>query len=647
MLVSHLWFDPLVGLAGAGLLVLNGYLLGTFVLLRVLGDRTLTELRLDAIEWAFLALASGLGLIAWITLPLGVLFPYSPAAYRVGHIILLLGALRWWRRPPTVAPNWDHARLRIGIVRVELFCWIALALTGLYAVFLSVQSLGGWDAQTLHLKAVMLWQDSGRYVPQVGGYDGLPHTVGDEQTQSGRLLLLQAALLGGLPATGPLNAVLLLLGIVGVYCLGRRWFNTEIGILGGLCYLTNPVLYRYYLVDISDYPLNLAVFLALCVAVSAAVRTEHLRWLSVASALGGILYGIKAYGLLELGLLAMISAPVLIGKGWGRAALARTPWFVLFALPWWIHHWVVFGNPVWPYLSGWLGGREPSAFWLLFTRTRAYFQLQPYFDAGAGSYAQALGRFWLHELFPDPRSVYAFSFLVVPSIAAFLLAACFRRIFLLPLVYIVAFLAVTLNTPQLFNKYMLLVAAPTAPFVAGLLYQLTSRTDRLRPILRIGLAAFVLVVAWDALAWNNRNGEMHAHPAIVQSTEPLHTLNLLPRTAVVFGNLAGTDLRYTRAYWKFRALSDTTTLFCEDWSRLWRFYQGHGITHYLVQSNEYDTFYFGRVLPYADRFDPPLAGYIREQARVFASNKSERDQYLAAHAAATDLGNGYTLHQLF
>lgn len=630
-----------------GVVLVNAFFIGSIALARFVNRGEGNSGGLDLAGWVFVATTLGLGLLAWLTLPLGVVLPYDSFLYRCGHaVVFIVGAL-WWSRSDQAReirllapPPWRDIR------PMEAAIWLLLGLTCLYALFLSLHSVAGWDAQTLHLKAVLLWQENHRYVPQITGYEGLPHTVGDEQTQSGRLLFLQVALLGNISASAAFNFILILLGCGGIYSLGSHWFSPSVGRLSVLFYLTNPVLFRYFLLDASDYPLNLNVFLALCVVLSIALRSSQEGWLSVAAILAGLLYGIKAYSVLQITLLAVIALPLLYRLGWLGKVAKKLPWFGLFISPWLIHHWVVFGNPVWPHLNTLFGGHELSPFWVLWSGTRPYFMLQTYFDAGVTTYGAALARFWYDQMIPAGDSVFAFSIFLVPSIVAFAIAAWWRRVFLFPLIFALGFLAVTLNTPQLFNKYMILVAAPVAPFLAFMVAWLLGRRQKWLHYASIAVGLFGLLIAWDALAWNNRDGEMFSHGTRTSNEEPLRTLNSLPGSSLVFGSFVGMDNRYTRVYWHFRYLSDTSELLGDDWEKLWAYYKKQGVTHYLVQKNSYDEFYYASVLPHADKMDPPLAGYIRERRLTFERNKMKRNQYLEANARPTPLPGGYFLYEL-
>ena len=643
----HLPYETIVNVLALCVLFANAFFLGSVVLAKVVRLADGVPGYLDLLEWVFVGTTLGLGLLAVITLPLGLLLPYDAWLYRCVHAVALAAGGVWWQRSDPAKqvrqlnrPAWFRIR------PAGLLLWSAIGVTLLYATFLSLHALEGFDAQTMHLKAVMFWRDARHYLPYITGFDGLPPTVSDAQTQSGRLLFLQVALLGNLSAAGGLNVLLLVLGGVGVYSLGARFFTPATGAFAVLIYLTNPVLFRYYLWDVSDYPLNLCVFLALAGSLTLAIRTERPQWLVPPAILAGLLYGMKSYSVLQLALVALIALPFLVRLGWIRVAARQIPWFGLFAAPWLVHPWITFGNPVWPYLNTVFRGHALNPFWLLNTGTRPYFQLQPYFDAGCVTYTSALVRFWRDQLFPAGDSVYLFSYLLLPSVVAFAVAAWWRRIFLIPLGFAVGFLAVTLNTPQLFNKYMILLAAPLAPFLAFLVQQTVGRRERVLAGATLLVGVYGLGFAWDAIAWSNRDGEIFSHGARTRVEEPQRTLNRLPDSTVVFGNFAGMDNRYTHTYWSFRYKQDTSELLCDDWEKLWAFYKEQGVTHYLVQTNEYNEFYYAAVLPYADKFDPPLASFIRGREKIFEQNKEKRDHYLAANARLTSLSGRYSLYEL-
>jgi len=619
----------------------NAYFIGALILRRVTRmAEGGSQPAFTSPEWLFLSLTVGFGMLAWLTLPLGLVLPYSSKLYWAGHGgLLALFAVMAFARPGVAAAPGGYQPLE-SPRRLERAMWIALACTFAYLAFLYGHVLEGSDGQTNHLNAVMLWIDKGRYVPFISTENGQPLTLSSSQYPIGRLLLLQVALLGGLQATGLFNVLGVALTAAGVFCLGARLFSQQAGRLGALVYLASPVIYRYYVEDVTDYPLNLCLFLTTAVALTIAVQLRSRGWLRLGLLAAGLLLGVKYYSLLQLAIVGALAAPILYRAGLFNVALRDSWLFVVFAALPLGHHAVVFGDPAWPYLSRWTGGTPMSAYSTMFYDSRRHYLLASHLQPG-GSTLDALLRFWWSELMPGASSPWAVSPLLVPGLAFFAVASFWRRIYLLPLIFCLLFLAVGLNS-VLFNKYLFLIVAAVAPFTGAAIATAVARRPAIGSAVAAAIGAVALVLAWEDISRRDLGVRKLTLAKMIEESEPTKTLNSLPAGSLVFVNLQSSDIRQYRTYLPTSLLQDSEELLVDDWRRLFDGYRVAGMTHYLVQSPQ--TFPFSAAL--IERFDPQLAAQAKTLQGLFDRNLALRNAYLGEHATAKNLGGGYVLYTL-
>jgi hypothetical protein len=622
---------------------LNAFWVGSFLLCALLPavDR---EGRMAAVEWMFLAVALGLGLFAWVMMPAGLVAPYDRRLYRGVHAVLLLAGGTWWLfdgRARRVRASWEALERPPW---TEVAAWSLLLATGLYLAYLHFHGILGSDAQTNHLYSVLEWEAAGRFTAPVTLFSGLPYTYSTGQPLGGRLLLLHLDLLGSVYATGGFNIALLGLTCIGVFSLGSRLFGQSVGRLGALIFLTTPAIVREYAIDVSDYPVNAALFLATSVGLVLAFKGRSRAWIRVAFVLAGALCGVKYYSLMELGLLLPIVGALLwrYDRPLFRSFLVALPIVAIVASPWLVYSWVMFRNPIWPFLNSVIGGKSPTGFWWTFFATRPYAVF-----AGLPPETSMLAarlHYVVHDLFPARDSVFAFSPLLMPALAFWVVASFRERRYLIPIIWTVGFLAVAEFNVML-SKYMFIVIGATAPFIALPMWRTVERRPRLRAAVFAVLFSFVLLVAWQDIAGPGREVTLLTLQASAPHGEPIQTLNALPPNARVFLNFQFQSLRYYRVFVTHPFFADADELLCDDWASFFEVYRRRGVTHYLVEPGA-EGFPYDWVMPYAQIHDPRLARELRIRRDVFERNRRARDEFLQQHAKLIADVSGYRLYAL-
>ena len=636
------WSPMAIDACVSVVLVVNAFLAGSFVLSALL-NREEYNSRLTILEWSFLALAVGFGIFAWIMLPAGVVLPYDRSLYRVAHAVLLIGGVWWWRSSRAardIRSSWTPLERPSP---VELAVWSSIALTLLYVAFLLLHGIGGSDGQTQHLYSVMAWEQAGRFVPMTSLADGLPYSMTSAQTLGGRLLYLQADLLGSIYAIGAFHVVTMAIACLGVVALGGVLFGQPVGRLAGLVFLTSPVLFRIFVSDVNDYFVHLLILLGVCTGLALAVKFGSRAWVRVTLMLAGVLCSVKYYSLMELAILTPIALVLLYRRNLLRGIGGAVALCVILASPWFVHQWIVYGDPIWPYLIGVFGGKAMTPSWHLYFDTYPYYLYGPYLSLPGTTFEAARRVYLFHELFPPVDSALSFSPLFVPAIAFWCVASWRDRRYLIPLLWTVGFLAMTLNS-VLYNKYMFLVIAPAAPFIARPMWQFVATRPALRSLVHAVLGAFVLIVAWQFIIGTGLTTSLLTMRAEKAASEPIKTLNSLPPPARVFGNIMAMPLRYSRVNLTVSILNDSDELMCDDWRTLFDAYRRAGATHYLVDAAA-DQYPYDGILPMVDAHDPRLAETLRERRKVFERNRGLRDDYLKQHATLTDLAP-YRLYTL-
>jgi 4-amino-4-deoxy-L-arabinose transferase-like glycosyltransferase len=359
----------LLDLLAAGWLALVALVTGTWLLQKLLPDRSL-------VETTILGAGLGLGLLGFISLALGFLGLFQPAtAY--GILIVLSGislpqarrlfvCWRVWR--PVNRPNW-------------LTVFFLAAMAGL-ALSVALLPPTDWDGLFYHLTGPKLYLAAGRVT---GGID-IPHLSFPALME---MLYAWAILLRGDIAAKLLHTVFALLLAGLVYLSGGRLLDRKaawpamlllvsmpmIGTLAGWAY--NDLALAFYqlasIYAIINYQLvmNNEGLVDTGNSLASSGRpgsdSDGRRWVVLSGLFAGLAMGLKYTSfvtpLVVGGLILWVNyRPARPTRHVSR--LTGLADFAIFAavalmmvLPWYAKNWVFTGNPVYPFLSGIFDGQ--------------------------------------------------------------------------------------------------------------------------------------------------------------------------------------------------------------------------------------------------------------------------------------------------
>jgi 4-amino-4-deoxy-L-arabinose transferase-like glycosyltransferase len=148
----------------------------------------------------------------------------------------------------------------------------------------------------------------------------------------------------------------LLLGL-GIFALGKRVGGPAVGALSALILYGSPIVLITGVLPMVDVPLTLVLVAATLAMVEALDAPADHRWLLLAGTLLGVGFGVKYLALAYAAALAPIGIVALHRAASGSperaTGLAASVGlcFLLAASPWIAKNTLMFGNPVFPYLS--------------------------------------------------------------------------------------------------------------------------------------------------------------------------------------------------------------------------------------------------------------------------------------------------------
>lgn len=327
--------DHVAGLATAWALLWTCAALGLRLLERF-------DLDLRPGESLLFAVPLGCGALGAAVLLLGLGGGFRPLPLILLLIAAVLAAL------PALAPT-TRAAKQLGR---EIWSESRLLVLVLATVFvgLTLQAAAppsDWDSLIYHLQVPRDWLAEGRIVLPAdnlhAAFVGLWH-------------MLYVPLLAVGASAGPavLNAGVAVLLAVGLREFGRRWFDARTGRIAAIVVWGSPI---FLLVAVTArVDVSLAVFLlAAHHAAFAALyeKDDGATWAVLAALLLGLAIGVKllaapyVVALVPIGMLLIARRRIETGTAWLWVAGA----LVIGALPWLAQKWLLFGDPVYPFLS--------------------------------------------------------------------------------------------------------------------------------------------------------------------------------------------------------------------------------------------------------------------------------------------------------
>lgn len=363
-------------MAGACLTLL--FALALTLSVRALLDRWLGEL--DPAEAFGVAGLIGLGTAGLLTLfqgvvPGGLTFPILPLVPLIG--LAKLKRLKFELASPT------------GFSQLGLLACFACALLALVGVLAPATSLE-WDSLAYHLAVPKLWLAVGQieYVPHIH-HSNFPFIVDN--------LYIWGQLWGGEAGAKTFSLAFLILGMLSLFGLARRWYGGTVGWIAAVAFAGAPVVLWESGTAYIDVAHGLFAGLGILYAADlwrsrreAADGPGSALWLS--AIMLGFAAGSKYTGLqiiVAVGLVLLIAGLARRQSGVVKSAFVLGLTALAIASPWLIKNVVLVQNPVYPFFSERLGGRDWDAW-----RAATYRNEQQTFGVGrteSGRSLAALG----------------------------------------------------------------------------------------------------------------------------------------------------------------------------------------------------------------------------------------------------------------
>lgn len=312
------------------------------------------------LEEGLFALALALGLLAYLTLALGVvgllrawvLWSLLALAAWLGRreawsglAIGARGVRRWWASRPSRVEQVAFA-LGLGLLVAEVVLVLAPAVGG--------------DQTKYQLVYPRLYADAHGLVDTPWSFWGYVQYLMN-------MLFAAAFALRGDVLARLLNAAYGVLTTLAVFCLGRRLFSRPAAVWAAILFWTLPLTATLMVRAWVEFALAAYVVLAV-LAVLSWRDTGARVWLAVAAVMAGFSGGTKIMGVLAAVLLGAVILIQMVAHGGTRAlrsALLTTVAFGLVAgivaSPCYLRNAVATGNPVYPFGYGVFGGRHWNA----------------------------------------------------------------------------------------------------------------------------------------------------------------------------------------------------------------------------------------------------------------------------------------------
>ncbi len=279
----------------------------------------------------------------WMGLGLNGLW-FKPLVLVLGMVLAFWALLDFW---------WEGLRVSFETPQglYLSITLLALAFVGLNVLQVMLPETY-FDALVYHLSALQFWSFH-------HGIVDIPGNLYDHFPFGAELYLWNGFYLGGSQAAKFLNLYVFVLTALAA----GAWVSEKGAVAaGGLT--TASILFLPLLSTTTWATQNdvfVAFFLLLFVyALTRSLENQKAQWFVAAGLMGGVAWGAKYTALLGLAA-AMIVWALLTPPGWLRVNLGR--WtlmkilILLLLMPWLIKNYVFTGNPLYPYLSHWLGGQ--------------------------------------------------------------------------------------------------------------------------------------------------------------------------------------------------------------------------------------------------------------------------------------------------
>lgn len=316
--------------------------LGLFAIAAGVGGRLLraTGLELDdPLEALLFWTALGIGTVASAIVIVGLV-----SVRPVVLCTVLLGAALTGRRELGRLPALVRGAIACVRMRAGFASQVILLIFVLFLVLGALMPPTDWDALMYHLRVPDQFLRSGAIrVPDdslYAAFVGLPH------------MLYLPLLAVGSPAGPGLVSALCTLGLaLATFSLGTRFLDARTARFGLLIVWGSTILLVVGVTPRTDTILAFYLLLAHH-AVLRARESENSRFLYLAAALGGMAFGVKYNAIAYLVALAPLALWIAWTERRRTAAVALALGIALAAAsPWLLKNALLFGDPVYPYLS--------------------------------------------------------------------------------------------------------------------------------------------------------------------------------------------------------------------------------------------------------------------------------------------------------
>jgi 4-amino-4-deoxy-L-arabinose transferase-like glycosyltransferase len=368
------------------------------------------------LERAVFGAAVGLGATAYVILGLGLgraLYPWT-----IITAIVVLAVISWRDLGQLLRGIGRGLRAfikqqpSVGGIAATVFILATFVLAILGA--LAPSSSNDWDGLSYHLAVPKIYLQSHavHYIPWLS-HSNFPFTM--------EMLYAAGLGLGGQAGAKLFHTLCAVLIVLAMMSFGAAHWERRHGALAAVIFLAMPVVAWEATSGMNDLGLALFTLLGLYAFINWWSGRAG-RWLLVAGALCGLALGVKATAGVLAGFLAVAAfyhrtVSERTGAAAGlRAAAALIVIGVAVASPWYIKSYIWTGNPVYPFLYEWFGGKYWTA-----EGARAYRQEQLGFGMGRGPLAFILAP-WNLTMYGHRFSNLPGRPLIYTSIAPLLLA---------------------------------------------------------------------------------------------------------------------------------------------------------------------------------------------------------------------------------
>jgi len=322
--------------------------------------------------------ALGLGVLGLLTLLVGFIPNALPIGMWICPLVLLALEAKALRKAIEERPRGLGGRTALLLVPFLLL---------VLAAVLAPSDMRDWDSLAYHFAVPKLWLQAGR----IGPVPGIHHS---NFPMTADMLYLYGLAAGGEAGAKAFNLCWYLLGCAAVFGIARRWYGKEAldrkaGWWALFAFAGCPVVLWEAGTGYIDIPHGLFAGLAVLYAADALRFADRNFWLLSGACLGFAM-GTKHTGLQTMASLFIVAVATAVltlkkpdpedGGGFcpwrGTAVMAGIA--LLLAAPWYAKSIAYTGNPVYPFFSKQLGGKDWDAW-----RAAIYTEEQKSFGVGS------------------------------------------------------------------------------------------------------------------------------------------------------------------------------------------------------------------------------------------------------------------------